>query len=53
MTQAHTTAGVAATLDGTRAMLVPIVLGSERIEIAITNGGNAKTGNISIAVDGY
>ena len=51
MTQACSTAGVAATLDGTRAMLVPICLYNETVTLTIANGGNAKTGTVSILVD--
>lgn len=53
LTQACSTAGVAATLDGTRAMLVPIALVNERISVAIAQGGDTKTGAFSFVVDGY
>ncbi len=49
---AHDTAGVAATLDGTRAMRVEIPLVNERVKIIIASGGDTKTGAITIIVDG-
>lgn len=51
MTQACSTAGVAATLDGTRAMLVPICLYNETVTLTIASGGDTKTGTVSILVD--
>jgi hypothetical protein len=53
LTQACSTAGVAATLDGTRALLVPIAITNERIKVQIAQGGNAKQGSFSFAVEGY
>jgi hypothetical protein len=53
LTQACSTAGVAATLDGTRALLVPIALCNERIKAVIAQGGDTKTGAFSFVVDGY
>lgn len=46
----HSTAGVAATLDGTRPMLEPVVAGEERIKIVVAQGGNAKSGTFKILV---
>ena len=45
---AHTTVGVAATLDGTRPMLVPIRLSNERIKVILAQGGNVLTGSVEI-----
>jgi len=53
LTQACSTAGVAATLDGTRALLVPIALVNERISVVVAQGGDTKTGEFSFVVDGY
>ena len=46
----HTTAGVAATYDGTRAVLEPVYLANERIKVQISSGGNVKTGTYYILV---
>ena len=51
LTQACSTAGVAATLDGTRAMLVPVAVCNERIKIAIAQGGATKVGVFHLVVD--
>lgn len=45
----HTTAGVAATLDGTVAALDKIALNT-RVKIVLAQGGNAKTGTFLIYV---
>jgi hypothetical protein len=50
-TATHTTAGVAATLDGTRPTLDRVALSRDRVKIAIAEGGNAKTGTFVITVD--
>lgn len=47
----HTTAGVAATYDGTRAALDRIALGRDRVKIVIASGGDTKTGTFIVAVD--
>lgn len=47
----HTTAGVAATYDGTRAALDRIALGRDRVKIAISGGGNTLAGTFHIIVD--
>jgi hypothetical protein len=47
----HTTAGVAATYDGTRAVLDRIALGRDRVKIAVAQGGNGTSGTFVIAVD--
>ena len=46
----HTTAGVATTYDGTRAVLAPIAVGGERLKIVVTSGGANKTGALDIWV---
>lgn len=46
----HTTAGVAATLDGTRPALVPVVIAGERLKIVVASGGDTKTGTLDIWV---
>lgn len=50
-TATHSTAGVAATFDGTRAVLNRVALSRDRVKIAITSGGTAKTGTFIIVVD--
>lgn len=50
-TATHTTAGVAATLDGTRPALGRIALSRDRVKVAIAQGGNAKTGTFVVTVD--
>ena len=52
LTQACSTAGVAATLDGTRAFLVPISLVNERIKVVGGSGGDTKSGTFAFAVEG-
>lgn len=47
---AHSTVGVAATLDGTRPLLDRIALGRDRVKIVLAQGGNAKTGAFHIVV---
>lgn len=47
----HTTAGVAATLDGTVAALVPIALANDRLKVVVAQGGNAKTGKLHFLID--
>lgn len=47
----HSTAGVAATFDGTRAVLEPIALAQDRVKIVIASGGNVKTGAFHIVVE--
>jgi hypothetical protein len=49
---AHDTAGVAATLDGTRAMRCEIPIVNERVQVVIAQGGATKTGAITVIVDG-
>lgn len=46
----HSTAGVAATYDGTRAALVLIPIANERIKIVVASGGNTKTGTFDIVL---
>jgi len=47
----HSTAGVAATYDGTRAVLERIALGRDRVKVAVAQGGNGKTGTFFVTVD--
>jgi hypothetical protein len=47
----HTTAGVAATYDGTRAVLAPIVVAGERLKMVVASGGNAKTATWYVTVE--
>lgn len=47
----HTTAGVAATLDGTVAALVPVALANDQIKVVVAQGGNAKTGKLHFLID--
>lgn len=47
----HTTAGVAATLDGERAALTRIALGRDRVKVAVASAGNGTTGTFVITVD--
>ena len=47
----HTTAGVAATLDGTVAALEPVALASDRIKIVIAQGGASKVGTFHFLID--
>jgi len=46
----HNTAGVAATLDGTRLMLEPVYVASERVKIAVANGGDTLTGTFHVLI---
>jgi hypothetical protein len=46
----HDEAGVAATLDGTRAMREPVTAAGEEIKIVVAQGGNAKLGSITLIV---
>jgi hypothetical protein len=46
----HDTAGVAATLDGTRAMRDPVALAQDRVKIVVGSGGAAHTGTFIIIV---
>lgn len=45
---AHSTVGVAATLDGTRPMLDKIVVSRDRVKIIIASGGTSTTGSFTI-----
>lgn len=47
----HSTAGVAATYDGSRAILDRVAVSRDRVKIAITSGGNSKTFSYVITVD--
>lgn len=46
----HSTAGVAATYDGTRAVLEPVVVANERVKIVIASGGATKSGTFYITI---
>lgn len=48
----HSTAGAAATYDGTRGVLSKISLGQDRVKIAIESGGDTKSGAFHLTVDG-
>lgn len=47
----HTTAGVAATYDGTRATLDKISLANDRIKVVVASGGATKTGTFYFLVE--
>lgn len=47
----HTTAGVAATYDGTYAVNDRIALGRDRVKIVVSSGGDTKAGTFVISVD--
>jgi hypothetical protein len=47
----HTTAGVAATLDGTVAALDKLPLANTRVKFVLAQGGSAKTGDFHVFVD--
>lgn len=47
----HSTAGVAATLDGTRAALDKIALANDSIKIVIASGGATKTGTFHFVIE--
>lgn len=47
----HSTAGVAATFDGTRAVLDRIALSRDRVKIVLAQAGDTKTGSFVITVD--
>lgn len=49
-TGVHDTAGVAATLDGTRAMREPIYLANDKIKIVVAAGGATKVGSFIVVV---
>lgn len=46
----HTTAGVAATYDGTRAALDRIAIAKTRIKVVIADGGNVKSGTFVVTL---
>lgn len=47
----HTTAGVAATLDGTVAALDAVALANDRIKIVVAQGGATKVGAFHFLID--
>lgn len=49
-TATHTTAGVAATLDGTVAALDKVALSRDRVKIVIAAGGTSTTGSFVITI---
>jgi hypothetical protein len=46
----HSTAGVAATYDGTHAILDDVVLANDRVKIVVASGGVTKTGTFHVLV---
>lgn len=48
--QTNSTAGVALTLDGTRAATDRICLSRDRVKIVLAQGGNAKSGTFHVIV---
>lgn len=53
LTAAHTTAGVAATYNGTQGILVPIALFNERIKVIVAQGGVSTSGDFKFLVEGF
>jgi hypothetical protein len=49
-TQVCGTTGTALTYDGTRIVAEPVAIANERVKIAVTAGGNVKTGTFYIVV---
>jgi len=49
-TAVHTTAGVAATFDGTHGILEPITLANDRVKIVVAQGGATKTGTVYVLI---
>lgn len=47
----HSTAGVAATYDGTRAVFEKLAISRDRVKFVIASGGNAKTGTFYILIE--
>jgi hypothetical protein len=47
----HDQVGVAATLDGTRAMRSPVALANDRVKIVVSSGGASKVGSFIIVLD--
>lgn len=47
----HTTAGVAATLDGTVPALDKVALANDRLKVVVAQGGNAKSGKLHFLID--
>lgn len=48
--QVQTTAGADATLDGTRAMLEPVVVAGDRIKVVVGSGGDTKSGSVIVVI---
>lgn len=46
----HSTAGVAATYDGTRAVLAPIYLANDRVKIVIAQASGTQTGTFTLVM---
>lgn len=46
------TTGAAATYDGTRVVLKPIVVANERIKVVVASGGDTKIGTVDIWIGG-
>lgn len=47
---AHSTVGVAATLDGTRPLLDKVILGRDRVKIIIASAGVSTTGSFTLTI---
>lgn len=47
---AHTTAGAAATYDGSNATLAEISLSQDRVKIVVADGGDAKSGTFHLTM---
>lgn len=47
----HSNAGVAATYDGTRAVMEKIAISRDRVKIVIASGGNAKAGAFHVVTE--
>lgn len=48
--QVNGTDGVAATLDGTRAMLEPVVVAQDRVKVVVANAGDTKSGSVIVVI---
>lgn len=48
--QVHDATGVGATLDGTRLMREPVTAADDRVKVVIAQGGDTKTGTVTVIV---
>lgn len=46
----HSTAGVAATYDGSNAVLAPVAIAGERVKIVVAAGGDTKAGAFDVII---